>query len=152
MNAISFILTWLFIRTIQHFPCDLGNYHCKTKVSSSFRKCGSSVFQHFFLQVTATTCCNFWCVDRVWIQLSNDIYILWAIDNPCIFSSIYKAVAPATVRGLTSVQVILVPYCCLFCVLSNDMLHVSIGTYPYKVFAPTSRSPKQICTCKAPQS
>ena len=39
--------------------------------------------------------------------------------------------------SLTSVQVILVPYCCLFCVLSNDMLNVS-GT--------------NICTPKAPQS
>ena len=35
-------------------------------------------------------------------------------------------------RGLTPshiVLVILVPYCCLFRVLSNDMLNVSIGTF-----------------------
>ena len=30
---------------------------------------------------------------------------------------------------LTSVQVILVSYCCLFCVLSNDMLIVSIDIF-----------------------
>ena len=30
---------------------------------------------------------------------------------------------------LTSVQVILAPYCCLFCVLPSDMLDVSIGTF-----------------------
>ena len=29
----------------------------------------------------------------------------------------------------TSVQVIVVPYCCLFCVLSNGMLNVSIGIF-----------------------
>ena len=29
----------------------------------------------------------------------------------------------------TSVLVILVPYCCVFCVLSNDMLNISIGTF-----------------------
>ena len=31
MNTISFILTRLFIREIPHFPCDLGNYLCKTQ-------------------------------------------------------------------------------------------------------------------------
>ena len=30
---------------------------------------------------------------------------------------------------LSSMQIILVPYCCLFCVLSNDMLYFSIGTF-----------------------
>ena len=30
---------------------------------------------------------------------------------------------------LTSVQIILVPYCCLLCVLSNDMLNLSIYTF-----------------------
>ena len=35
---------------------------------------------------------------------------------------------------LTSVQVMLVPYCCLFCVLSNDMLNVSIGTFSYEIY------------------
>ena len=30
---------------------------------------------------------------------------------------------------LTSVQVILGPYCCLFCVFSNDMLIVSIDIF-----------------------
>ena len=30
---------------------------------------------------------------------------------------------------LTSVQVILVPYCCLFSVLSSDVLNVSRGTF-----------------------
>ena len=30
---------------------------------------------------------------------------------------------------LTSVWIILVPYCCLFCVLSNDVLNVSISTF-----------------------
>ena len=30
---------------------------------------------------------------------------------------------------LTSVHVSLIPYCCLFCVPSNDMLNVSIGTF-----------------------
>ena len=30
---------------------------------------------------------------------------------------------------LASVLVILVPYCCLFCVPLNDMLNVSIGTF-----------------------
>ena len=30
---------------------------------------------------------------------------------------------------LTSVQVSLVSYCCLFCVLSNNMLNVSIGIF-----------------------
>ena len=31
--------------------------------------------------------------------------------------------------SLASVQVILAPYCCLFCVLSSDMLNVSIGIF-----------------------
>ena len=31
--------------------------------------------------------------------------------------------------SLTSVQVILVPYCCLFCLFSNDILNVSICTF-----------------------
>ena len=52
---------------------------------------------------------------------------------------------------LTSVQVILVPYCCLFCVLSNDMLNVSIGTFSWQIYAPTSRSLKKICTSSLQQ-
>ena len=41
---------------------------------------------------------------------------------------------------LTSVQVIIVAYCCLFCVLLNNVLNVSIGT---KIHAPTSWSQKK---------
>ena len=33
-------------------------------------------------------------------------------------------------------QVILGPCCCFFCVLSNDMLNVSIGTFSKKIHAP----------------
>ena len=41
---------------------------------------------------------------------------------------------------LIYVLVILMPYCCLFRVLSNDMLTVSIGTFSLKILAPTSWS------------
>ena len=40
---------------------------------------------------------------------------------------------------LNSEQVILVPYCCLSRVLSNYVMKVSIGTFSYKIHAPTSR-------------
>ena len=40
---------------------------------------------------------------------------------------------------LTSVQVILVSYCCLFSVRSKNMLHVSIGTFSQKIHVLTSR-------------
>ena len=40
---------------------------------------------------------------------------------------------------LTSGQVILISSCCLFCVLSNDMLNVSIGFFSLKIHVPTSR-------------
>ena len=36
--------------------------------------------------------------------------------------------------------VILVPYCCLFCVLSNDVLDITTATFSWKMHAPTSRS------------
>ena len=48
-----------------------------------------------------------------------------------------------TIFFLTSLQVILVPSCCLFCVLSNDMLNVSVGTFSWTIHAPTSRSLKK---------
>ena len=40
---------------------------------------------------------------------------------------------------LTSVHVVLVTYCCLLCVLSNDMLNISIGKFSLKIDTPTSR-------------
>ena len=48
-----------------------------------------------------------------------------------------------TFPPLTSVQVILLPYCCIFCVLSNDMLNVSIDTFFKKKLPPTSSSRKK---------
>ena len=45
---------------------------------------------------------------------------------------------------LTSVLVILLLYCCLFCVLSNDMLNVFNDTFSYKIHASASWSLKTL--------
>ena len=52
-------------------------------------------------------------------------------ENPRIFVTFLIIITPPPPPPplLASALVFLVPYCCLFCVLSNTILNVSIGTF-----------------------
>ena len=51
---------------------------------------------------------------------------------------------------LTSVLVISVPCCCFFCVLSNDMLNVSIGNFSSNIKVTPKLYPQLGNSCIAP--
>ena len=59
------------------------------------------------------------------------LYHLWSGGGGTIGSKPEKVLTHLYHHNfcLASLQVILVPYCCLFCVLSNEMLNVSIAIF-----------------------
>ena len=73
----------------------------------------------------------------IYILVASYIYFTVADNEKVFLISNHLPFSP-----LILLQLILVPYCCLFCVPSSDLLDIFIGTFSLKIHAPRSLKKK----------